>query len=77
MSNGTKFNVGIMIKFCDTLLDKRIGLHLFMSGLLALNGNNIFVAESGIKSQADLNYLKENNIKVFLIGESLMRNNFK
>ena len=43
----------------------------------SFNGNNIFVAESGIKSQADLNYLKENNIKVFLIGESLMRNNFK
>ena len=43
----------------------------------SFNGNNIFVAESGIKSQADLNYLKENNIKVFLIGESLMRNNFR
>ena len=39
-------------------------------------GKNIFVAESGIKSQEDLNYLKENNIHVFLIGESLMRNSF-
>jgi len=38
--------------------------------------NNLFVAESGIKNQNDLNYLKENNINVFLIGESLMRNNF-
>ena len=37
---------------------------------------NIFVAESGIKNQNDLNYLKKNNINVFLIGESLMRNNF-
>jgi indole-3-glycerol phosphate synthase len=37
---------------------------------------NIFVAESGIKNQNDLNYLKNNNINVFLIGESLMRNNF-
>ena len=41
------------------------------------NGDNIFVAESGIKSQADLNYLKKSDIKVFLIGESLMRNDFR
>ena len=40
------------------------------------SGQNIFVAESGIKSQEDLNYLKENDIHVFLIGESLMRNSF-
>jgi len=38
--------------------------------------NNVFVAESGIKSKEDINYLKENNLKVFLIGESLMRNSF-
>ena len=37
---------------------------------------NIFIAESGIKSRADLNYLKKNNINVFLIGESLMRESF-
>ena len=37
---------------------------------------NIFIAESGIKSRADMNYLKMNNIKVFLIGESLMRGSF-
>jgi len=37
---------------------------------------NIFIAESGIKSREDLNYLKLNNIKVFLIGESLMRGSF-
>ena len=38
--------------------------------------NNIFIAESGIKSREDMNYLKTNNIKVFLIGESLMRGSF-
>ena len=39
------------------------------------SGENIFVAESGIKSQSDIDYLKENGINVFLIGESLMRGN--
>ena len=34
---------------------------------------NIFIAESGIKSIDDINYLKLHNINVFLIGESLMR----
>ena len=38
--------------------------------------SNIFVAESGIKNQSDINFLKENNIHVFLIGESLMRGDF-
>ncbi len=38
---------------------------------------NIFVAESGIKSKEDMDYLKLNNIKVFLIGESLMRGSFQ
>ncbi len=37
---------------------------------------NIFIAESGIKSREDMDYLKLNNIKVFLIGESLMRGSF-
>ena len=37
---------------------------------------NVFIAESGIKSREDINYLKLNNIKVFLIGESLMRGSF-
>ena len=37
---------------------------------------NIFIAESGIKSREDINYLKKNNINVFLIGESLMRASF-
>ena len=37
---------------------------------------NIFIAESGIKSREDMNYLKMNNIKVFLIGESLMKGSF-
>ena len=35
-------------------------------------GDNIFVAESGIKSQKDIKHLREHNINVFLIGESLM-----
>jgi len=37
---------------------------------------NIFIAESGIKTREDMNYLKLNNIRVFLIGESLMRGSF-
>ena len=37
---------------------------------------NIFIAESGIKSIDDINYLKFHNINVFLIGESLMRGDF-
>ena len=37
---------------------------------------NIFIAESGIKSREDIDYLKLHNIKVFLIGESLMRGSF-
>ena len=37
---------------------------------------NVFIAESGIQSREDINYLKLNNIKVFLIGESLMRGSF-
>ena len=37
---------------------------------------NIFIAESGIKSREDMNYLKLNNIGVFLVGESLMRGSF-
>ena len=40
------------------------------------NGNQIFIAESGIKSNADIEYLVSNDINVFLIGESLMRGNF-
>ncbi len=38
--------------------------------------NNIFIAESGIKSREDMNYLKFNNITVFLVGEGLMRGSF-
>ena len=37
---------------------------------------NIFIAESGIKSIYDINYLKLHNINVFLIGESLMKGDF-
>ena len=39
-------------------------------------GNNIFIAESGIKSFKDIEILQENNINVFLIGESLMKGDF-
>ncbi len=39
-------------------------------------GENIFIAESGIKSKKDIEYLKQNNINVFLIGESLMKGDF-
>ena len=42
----------------------------------AFKQKNIFIAESGIKSREDINYLKLNNINVFLIGESLMRGSF-
>ena len=38
--------------------------------------NNIFVAESGIKNQDDINALKAHDINVFLIGESLMKGDF-
>ncbi|MEL0207969.1 MAG: indole-3-glycerol-phosphate synthase TrpC, partial [Gammaproteobacteria bacterium] len=37
---------------------------------------NLFIAESVIKSREDIDYLKLHNIKVFLIGESLMRGSF-
>ena len=40
------------------------------------DGNQIFIAESGIKSSAHIEYLVSNDINVFLIGESLMRGNF-
>ena len=40
-------------------------------------GDNPFVAESGIKSQEDLDYLMNNGINNFLIGESLMRKNLQ
>ena len=39
-------------------------------------GENIFVAESGIKSKKDIEYLQQHNINVFLIGESLMKGDF-
>ena len=42
----------------------------------AFNGNNLFVAESGIKSQDDIDALKAHDIHVFLIGESLMKGDF-
>ena len=40
------------------------------------DGQNIFIAESGIKSKKDIEYLKQHNINVFLIGESLMKGDF-
>jgi len=38
-------------------------------------GDNIFISESGIKSSEDIKNLMANDISVFLIGESLMKNN--
>ena len=42
----------------------------------AFNSNNLFVAESGIKSQDDIDTLKAHDIHVFLSGESLMKGDF-
>ena len=39
-------------------------------------GDNIFIAESGIKNKEDMSYLKEKGLSVFLIGESLMKGIF-
>ncbi len=39
-------------------------------------GENIFIAESGIKSKKDIEYLQQHNINAFLIGESLMKGDF-
>ena len=38
--------------------------------------NNLFIAESGIKGQEDIDKLIENGINIFLIGESLMKGDF-
>tara|TARA_B100000683_G_scaffold207270_1_gene201127 strand:- start:757 stop:1506 length:750 start_codon:yes stop_codon:yes gene_type:complete len=40
------------------------------------NQDNLFVAESGIKGQSDINKLLRNGINIFLIGESLMKGDF-
>jgi len=40
------------------------------------DGENIFIAESGIKSKKDIEYLQQHNINVFLVGESLMKGDF-
>ena len=40
------------------------------------DGQNTFIAESGIKNKKDIEYLKQHNINVFLIGESLMKGDF-
>jgi indole-3-glycerol phosphate synthase len=42
----------------------------------SFKGDNIFIAESGIKNRKDIDYLKKSGIKIFLIGESLMRGDF-
>jgi len=39
-------------------------------------GDNLFIAESGIKNQDDIDRLKEHDIHAFLIGESLMQGDF-
>lgn len=40
------------------------------------NQDNLFVAESGIKGQSDINRLLQHGINIFLIGESLMKGDF-
>ena len=40
------------------------------------NRDNLFVAESGIKGQSDINKLLQHGINIFLIGESLMKGDF-
>ena len=40
------------------------------------NGDNLFIAESGIKNQDDIDELKNHDIHAFLIGESLMKGDF-
>ena len=40
------------------------------------DGQNTFIAESGIKSKKDIEYLQQHNINAFLIGESLMKGDF-
>ena len=42
----------------------------------AFNSNNLFISESGIKSQDDVDTLKAHDIHIFLIGESLMKGDF-
>jgi indole-3-glycerol phosphate synthase len=39
-------------------------------------GDNLFIAESGIKNQDDIDELKNHDIHAFLIGESLMKGDF-
>lgn len=38
--------------------------------------DNIFISESGIRNQKDINVLLANDIHIFLIGESLMKGDF-
>ena len=40
------------------------------------NQDNLFVAESGITGQGDINKLLQHGISIFLIGESLMKGDF-
>ncbi|MFL2828646.1 MAG: indole-3-glycerol-phosphate synthase TrpC, partial [Candidatus Puniceispirillales bacterium] len=38
-----------------------------------IDKDKLIVAESGLKNHQDLIMLKENNVNIFLIGESLMK----
>ena len=53
-----------------------VDLHNSINLKRIFNGDNIFIAESGIKNQEDIDLLKKEDIHVFLIGESLMKGNF-
>ncbi len=57
------------LKTFDVDLDNSVRLRSLLKKKISL-------CRSGIKSREDMNYLKLNNIKVFLIGESLMRGSF-
>ena len=66
----TIFAIHCLTKYLEEEKDNSINLKN------AFNSNNLFVAESGIKSQDDIDTLKAHDIHVFLIGESLMKGDF-
>ena len=73
VKNFSKAIIGVNnrnLKTFEVDIDNSIGLRQ------EFQEDNIFVSESGIKNQKDIEKLKEHNINVFLIGESLMKGDF-
>tara|TARA_B100000579_G_scaffold94566_1_gene74771 strand:+ start:1585 stop:2334 length:750 start_codon:yes stop_codon:yes gene_type:complete len=73
VKNFSKAIIGVNnrnLKTFEVDIDNSIGLRQ------EFQEDNIFVSESGIKNQKDIDKLKEHNINVFLIGESLMKGDF-